>query len=409
MKIWYLNHYAGGSDNPKDGRSFFLPKGILNSGYSCSVIGASFHHHQKNQQTNQTEKILKRTIDDIPFLWIKTPKYQGNGLSRIRNMLSYAYSCWKYDFVRKQLLEKPDAIIISSVHPFHILAGIKWARKYNAKLVFEVRDLWPLSLNLLLGVSKYHPLSLVLSALERTGYRKSDLVVSVLTNALQHMQPKGVNAERFLYLPNGYIDNFNWQEDNLHSDNLKNIRKKYNRVIMHTGSMGLPNGLEILLSVANKLSLNPDVAFVFIGDGVLKNKLMQQSSSENIYYFDPIPKDQVLSALSYSDICYCGSQDIPELYKYGVSPNKIFDYMLAKKPILLGIESPNNPVELSESGYCFRPNDEGDLLRIIEKIIELDDWELSYMGNKGYRFLVKEHNFNDIASKLCEKLKELEC
>ncbi|MDH5424073.1 MAG: glycosyltransferase family 4 protein [Gammaproteobacteria bacterium] len=408
MKIWYMNHYAGASDRPREGRSYNLARGIINAGSECAVIASSFHHFQRNNLPEQKETVLTKVIDDIPFLWLKTPKYKGNGLSRVLNMLSYAYACWRYDFVKQGLLEKPDVIIVTTVHPFHIVAGIKWAKRYGAKLVFEVRDLWPLSINLLLGVSKWHPLSIVLSVLERMAYKHSDLVTSVLPNALMYMGDKGVTSERFLYMPNGYLEDIDWADSNFHEQILTRIRSAYSRVIMHTGSMGPPNGLDILISAANQFKDNSDVAFVFIGDGILKKELIEMTCSSHIYHLSPIPKDQMQSALSYSDICYCGFQDLPELYKYGISPNKIFDYMMAKKFILLGSDSPNNPVELSGAGFCFKPSQDVGLYSIIKNIINFDNQELYEKGLRGYEYFKKDHDFNKIAADLLTKLTYLE-
>ncbi len=407
MNIWYLNHYAGTKNSPKEGRSYYLSKGLVNAGENCSVITSSFHHLQREAYVEQEEKVVKKDIDGIPFLWLKTPHYKGNGISRIKNMLSYAYACWKNDFVKSGFLEKPDVIIITSVHPFHIFAGIKWAKKYNAKLVFEIRDIWPLSLNLLLGVSKRHPLSIVLSVIERIGYRKADLITSVLPNALEYMEPKGVSSERFLYIPNGFDDSFTWSNTNIHQEELTKIRRRYSRLIMHTGSMGEPNGLEILVKAANACKSNNNVAFVFIGDGSLKTELVTVSNSEHIYFFPSIPKNQIMSALSFADICYCGAKNLPELYKYGVSPNKVFDYMAAKKYVLLGIDSPNNPVELANSGFCFSPTNENTLYGVIQNIVNLKDSELQSAGENGYNYLLREHTFNNLAVKLINKLCEL--
>ncbi|WP_375752259.1 glycosyltransferase family 4 protein [Vibrio sp. HN007] len=404
MHIWYMNHYAGSKSFPKEGRSYFLARGLLKAGATCSVIAASYHHLQKGVHHEQSLGIEKENVEGIPFLWLKTPKYVGNGFSRIKNMLAYSYACWKTNFVSSGFLEKPNVIIVTSVHPFHIFSGYRWAKYFDAKLVFEVRDIWPLSLNLLLGLKKWHPLYLLLAFMEKFGYRNADLVVSVLPNALKHMEPKGVEPERFLYLPNGFISDFPWKKTNKYKKELAVIRSKYSRVIMHTGSMGKPNGLEMLIDAANELAERKDIAFVFIGSGSLKDELVLKSKSPNIFHFDPIDKDEVMSALSYSDICYCGSQDLSELYKFGISPNKVFDYMFAKKMILLGIDSPNNPVEVANAGYCFSPSQHQQLHHIISDIADEAEPVLRSKGLSGYDYLINNHDFDVLAQKLLTRL-----
>lgn len=408
MVIWYYNHYSGSSTSPKDGRSYYLSKSISECGHYPVVIAASYHHLQKDKGLKAHKDIIEsKNIDGVPFVWFKTPIYAGNGLGRIINMFIYAIRVWRYNLVVELGLKSPDVIIISSVHPFHLFSCLKWSKRYNAKLVFEVRDLWPLSLNLLLGLKKWHPLHWLLSLIERTGYKKSDLVVSPLKNANIYMENKGLSKDKFLYIPNGFMSDFQWSDGSCLDKQLQIVRSKYKRVVMHTGSMGTPNGLELFVAAANEMSRIDSVAFVLIGKGELEKKLKNMADSEHIYFFDAVPKSEVLHLLSYSDACFCGSQNLPELYQYGVSPNKIFDYMLAKKTIILAVDSPDNPVELSGGGFCVKPNSIGSLLHVLKSIDLLEDAKLKSMGEAGYKFLIKEHDFDKLALKLIEKLEVL--
>ncbi|EGG29030.1 Glycosyltransferase [Aequoribacter fuscus] len=408
MVIWYYNHYAGSSRSPKDGRSYYLTKSLKKCGHSPVVISASFHHlHKEKSQIPQRDPVVYDIIDGVPFVWFKTPNYLGNGLKRILNMLTYSFRVWQHDLVEELGLRSPDVIIISSVHPFHFFACLKWSKKYNAKLVFEVRDLWPLSLNLLLGLKKWHPLYILLALIERVGYRYSDLVISPLKNANLYMEAKGLRKNNFLYIPNGYINDFEWSRNSSLDKQLKVIRAKYKRVVMHTGSMGVPNGLELFVTAANEMSSNSSVAFVLIGKGQLEENLKKMSDSEHIYFFDAVPKREVLHLLSYSDACYCGSQNLPELYQYGVSPNKIFDYMLAKKAIVLAIDSPGNTVELSRGGICVKPDSITSMIHALKYICSITDAELQRFGEAGYNFLIKEHDFDKLALRLVERLETL--
>ncbi|MEY8216687.1 MAG: glycosyltransferase family 4 protein [Colwellia sp.] len=403
-----MNHYAQGINHPQEGRSFFLAESINRlKDCKCTVIASSFHHFNRNQQ-EQAPKILTKNIDGVSIIWLKTPEYLGNGLKRIRNMFSYSYQCWVHDFSKLDGIEVPDVIIVSSVHPFHFLSALKWSKIYGAKLVFEVRDLWPLSLNLLLGVSKYHPFSLLLSAIERIAYRKSDLVISVLSNALSYMEPKGVNQENFLYLPNGYSTVTINDTYNEHEEALKKIRNKYKRIVMHTGSMGTPNGLELLVTISNKLKDNDKIAFIFIGNGDKKDELIRASNSPHSYFFPPIPKSQLSSALKYADICYCGSQKyLQDLYCYGVSPNKIFDYMAASKFVLFVVDSIDTPIELAKAGVKFSPSSEDDIHDFLVSSLQLEDSFFSEKGNSGKEYLIENHYFEGLSNKLIEKLKNI--
>ena len=407
MNIWYVNHYSPGTRNPKEGRAYFLSKGLVENGAECAVIGASFHHLIR-ESSQQREQICSRNVDGIPFVWLKTPTYVGNGFGRLKNMFIFALRFFNIDLVAKSILNKPDAIIISSGHPFHFLAGLKWARKFDAKLVFEVRDLWPLSLNLIVGLSRFHPLTIVLALFERLAYIKSDLIVSLLPNAFEHMAAYGVKRDRFINIPNGYSVSVPASNQCNIDESLRRIRKKYSLLIMHTGSMGQPNGLQLLLEVANDFRANSKVGFVFIGGGSCKDELMQASNSPHVFFFDAIPKDQVQQALSYADIGYCGSQKgLGDLYKYGVSPNKIFDYMAAGKFILFVVDSFNTPVDLAGCGVRYSPSDLEGIKMFICSAVQNENF-LHNAGSRGKVYLQKNHEYTLLTKKLLNKLGELE-
>src|SRR5690606_28442346 len=97
----------------------------------------------------------------------------------------------------------PDAIIGSSPHPYMFLATHRLARRYNAASIFEVRDLWPLSLVEFAGVSPRHPLVVATGWLEKFAYRKADSVVSLQSGSQPYMCGRGLAAERWHYIPNG--------------------------------------------------------------------------------------------------------------------------------------------------------------------------------------------------------------
>src|SRR5690606_23866806 len=98
---------------------------------------------------------------------------------------------------------KPDIIICSSPSLISWL-GAEWQGWRNhARTIFEVRDIWPLTLRELGGFHRLHPFILFLQWVERRAYRKADVVVSNLPHADDHMVSCGMNRNKFLWLPNG--------------------------------------------------------------------------------------------------------------------------------------------------------------------------------------------------------------
>lgn len=401
--IWYLNHYIPSAQSPKKGRAFFLLNAVAQRGYNVAVVGAA-RHHLVETVGEQTERFRFQRVGELLFGWARTPAYRGNGLRRIINMLVYS---WQLFFLRKSLpaeYNRPDVIVVSSVHPFHYPTALLLAWCYRARIVFEVRDIWPLTLYELMGVSKWHPLYIVLAGIERLAYRTTDEAVSLLVNGLQHMAPRGLSAERFTYIPNGIDFTPAAIESvvSVHDSRLADIRRDFQFVLMYTGAHGIPNALDQLLVAAEILQHRGEkVACVLVGTGGEKirlQRLAEEKKLENLFFLAPVPAEQVQHLLQYADACFIGWQE-QAIYKYGVSANKIFEFMKAAKPIVQCIDSADNPVALSGCGFDTAPQRPELLVEAILRLVAMTPNEREALGQKGYRYAVAEHDYQLLAER----------
>lgn len=404
--LWYFNHYIPSSDAPKKGRAFFLLNAVAEENINVAVVGAS-RHHLVVEQEDQATRFKFQEVDRVLFGWIRTPRYSGNGLKRIINMFSYA---WQLLLLPRQMPAKyarPDVIIASSVHPFHYPIALMLALRFRAKIVFEVRDIWPRTLHDLMGVPKWHPFYLMTACVERLAYRTADRVISLMGNGLAHMQSRGLKPERFSYVPNGTL--FSESDTILtscdHDQQLKEIRSLYNHVLMYTGAHGQPNALDQLIEAAALVQNDTDdVAIVLVGAGIEKTRLKECVKSKklaHVFFLDSVPAVQVPCVLSYADTCFIGWQG-KDIYKFGISANKLFEYMKARKPIIQCIESPNNPVALSGCGVDLLPQHSSALADVIIQFSQKTKEELEAMGNKGYEYAYQEHNYKRLAKRFIE-------
>jgi hypothetical protein len=401
MNIIYINHYAGSQIDPEEWRPYYLSKGFIVNGCSASVICASYHHLQKNT-FDQSEYIYQKKVDEINFRWLRTPNYTGNGISRIKNMLSFGWQVLTNDPVVDLKLGKPDLIIASSAHPFHLIGAIRWAKKYDAKVFYEVRDVWPLSLNKLLGLSKFHPFSILLKFFQYIGLKFTDKTIALAKNLESYFLQHGLAKGKFLYVCNGIDEEQPISSSSTLDEKLEGVREHYNRIIMYTGSHGIPNALDIIIHAMNEVEDN-SIALVLIGSGDQKNKLEQLTTNQNIIFLDSVPKNQVQRVLSYADICIISWQDI-ELYKYGVSPNKIFDYMFAKKPIIQSLNCPQNQVEESGCGLNIEAVNIPEMKSAILAMCSKTNQELRALGQKGHSYVLENFEYKQLAKKIINEV-----
>ena len=394
--IWVLNQTAGKPDSGWGERHYNFSKYWIKKGYAVKIISGSYNHLFINQpKTSNKTFTLEEVEDGITFCWVKIPTYDGGSVFKLWSMIVFAF---KTIFLKSSLIEKPAIIIVSSMPIFQILAGIYLKRKFKAeKLFFEIRDLWPLTPMYLSGFSKYHPMVIIMKWIEKYGYKKSDEIISLLPNAHSYINKISGNPSKFHWISNGIDENL-LKTEPLPESILKMIpTNKF--IIGYTGTMGMANALEYLIKASLELEENKNIHFVLVGDGYLKAKLMNLTrNSENITFINKINKNQVQNMLKLFDICFIGRNDT-KLFDYGVASNKYFDYMLASKPILESSNRIKSPAELSECGIVVNPESSVAIIEGINKLEAMSTKELEKLGEKGYHYVKKYHNFDYLSEK----------
>jgi glycosyltransferase involved in cell wall biosynthesis len=404
MNILLINHYAGSVHHGMEFRPYYLSRELTRLGHHVHIIAASESHVRQQQPDMCNKKIQREIIDGIQYTWLATPTYEGNGIARVLNMAVFV---WRLFWIAKKTANsyKPDIVIASSTYPMDIWPARKIAKKANAKLVFEVHDLWPLTPIELGNMSKWHPFILLMLSAESYAYRHADSVISMLPKARNYMESRGMKSYKYFHLPNGY-DPKEWDGDLVIPEtNLQNLllelKKKENFIIGYAGSIGIANALDTLLDAAVLLK-EKKVAFVIVGSGASTEQLKRRVSSENInnvFIMDAIIKTQVPVFLKSCDILYIGWRKQP-LYRFGISPNKIIDYMLASRPILHSVEAGNDPVTEAGCGITVSPEDPASVSDAVRDLYNLNQKERTKMGKAGCTFATKNYSYPVLAKRL---------
>lgn len=388
MNIWIVNYFAGSPSSGWGERHFYLSNEWLGAGHKVTIVSSTFNHMFSHYAGARSQFNFEE-IEGRLFCWIKTPKYNPRSVKRFWAMIVFALKAY---FVPMAKAGKPDIIIVSSMPIFPVVTGWLLKKRYKSKkFIFEIRDLWPLTPIHLMGYSRHHPFILLMSWLERLGYRKSDHIVSVLPNSESYINAISGNPGKFNYIPNG-ISSELLNNMPLSADIGKSLPQgKF--IIGYAGTIGLANALEYLAEAAKILVQNQHIHFLFVGDGYLKKMLEQQTSTlNNITFLPKIGKSYIQDLLSHFDICFIGRNGSP-LFEHGVSSNKYFDYMLAGKPVLVSSKRIKDPVELSGCGIIVKPDDASAIANGILELYEMTPRERQELGARGREYVLKYHNF----------------
>ena len=408
MNIWIFNHYAITPDMPGGTRHYDLSKELVKRGHQVGIFASAFHHNlHKEIKLLRSERWKVENIEGVKFVWIKTFPYKRNDWRRALNMVSYMLRAW---WIGRRLpklspeFEKPDVVIGSSVHLLAVLAAYWVAKHHKARFIMEVRDLWPQTIIDMGQLSERNPLTKLLRMLERFLYRRAKRIITLLPRAGEYIAARGIPREKIIWIPNGVdLSRFEGGEElSSHDDGFK---------VIYLGAHGQANALDVLIRAAKIVQDqgHEEIRFLLVGDGPEKPRLIelvQKLGLKNVEFRDPVPKTEVPRALQEADVTVLILQDLP-LYKYGISLNKLYDYLAAKKPLILAGNPVNNPVYEAHCGITVPPQNSDALAEAVIKLYQMPPEEREAMGRRGREYVERYHSMPVLADKLESCLKEV--
>lgn len=401
--VWILNHYAIEPGEPGGTRHYDLACALKDNGWQAVIIASSVVHVTGRQRIPGHESFLIERYNDIPFVWLKGPSYKGNGGGRLINMLAYTFRAL-FAHYRKHI-PRPDVIIGSSVHPLAAVAGLILSFFYRVPFVFEVRDLWPQTL-IDMGRLKSNSIAVkFLRLIELWLYKRAKKIIVLLPAAGDYITPLGVSANKILWIPNG-VALYPLSEP-------EPVRNKTPFTLMYFGAHGQANGIDTILKAMKFVSQthsNQKIWLRLVGDGPLKSQLMtfaRELGLDNVSFESPVPKSQISLLASTADAFVISVLNLPELYRFGISMNKIFDYLAAGKPIVIALDAANNPIEESGAGISVSPDSPEKLAEAVVEMYEMDDARWVAMGRAGRTYVELNHGFDVLGLRLVQGLNEL--
>ena len=337
--LWIINQHAGGP-----GRHENMARELCARGWRVRVFAASFIHNVFMEQKEYPPGcfFLVEEEREVHRVWIKTPVYRGNGLARLLNHLAFARRVSKAG----SWLEPPCAVIGSSPHLLAALAAFSLAKRHRVPFIFEVRDIWPQSLVDIGALGRFSPLAMGMGALEKFLYRQAYGIISVLPEGREYMASLGLDGKRVVHIPNG-VD-LAWYDRRLRERSLPRdlqnlLQRLQGRVVfIYAGAHGYANGLETVVRAAGLLQQKEvqSAHVLMVGDGPSKAGLVKTAREQglsNITFLDAQDKELVPALLHHVDVCLFHLRK-SGAYKYGLSSNKLFEYMAAARPMIAAVD-----------------------------------------------------------------------
>ena len=379
-------------------RHIELGRELARRGWRVTIAASDFHVLERTyaRRAAATDKrAIDETVDGVRMCWLWSSPYDRNDGKRIANWLTFARSVvnarWSDD--------APDVVLGSSPQLFAALAAWRVSRRLGVPFVFEVRDLWPESLDV--AGHRRGPGYWGLWLVARFLYRAASRIVVLARGVQRYLEKLGVPPQRIVYVPNG-------ADIGAFTEPTTKIGDAFR--LVYAGAHGPANGLDVVLGAAARLRDDPRVRFLLVGDGPAKAALTRRAQADrlsNVEFLDPVPKSGIPRLLASCDAGLMVLKDVP-LFAFGVSPNKLFDYWGAGLPVVCNV-----PGEVAawvrEAGGGVQAGDATaeSLAEAIRALVGMSPEHRAALGGAGREWVRREHDRPVLAARLDAAMRPL--
>jgi len=376
------------------GHEVYVASGMPN--YPTGKIYPGYQGKWKVEETIDRAKVFRTW-------YIIVPRNKSK-LGMLMHYLSFMLA----GYLSGRRAPKPDVVYVTSPPLFAVPPAL-WLhrRAKKSKLVFELRDLWPDELVSVGAAKEGSFIVRFLRKIERTGYKRADLVPCVTHSFIDVAIERGVPADRTFFAPNGAdVETFRPLPSQNHVSETLGLEGKF--VVLYSGMLGLKYGLETLLDVAEKLQDDPEVVLFIRGAGPMSDELPQlaaQRGLKNVRFGQEVPFEHVPYILARADVCVTCLP--PDEYLERIISVKTFEYMACEKPVVAALAGEGaRVVNNAKGGIVVPPGDVQGMADGIRRL-KADPALRKELGENGRRHVVAHYSRRDTSRRLIERLEQL--
>lgn len=428
--IWIIDHY---SSEPKYGgisRQYDFAIELGKRGYHVVVIASSFCHFTHSYISEKDVK-TSTLFPDVHYVYLKTSSYESNGgAGRARNMVDFMNKVAHYEPVIVRKYGKPDVVTGCSVHPLAWVAAYRIARKYKVRFVAEVRDFWPRIWVASGEKEALNPMVLFFGIIQRWAFKHADRIIYSMFHGDKYICGELGIPKGKVYLIGQPMDCERFDKNSGNTDLLPEEMRRFAGIGVSDETCGdtaqvdrakpfictfagyymIYEGVYVMLEALKILEKKGlPVKMIFVGSGDEKEgmeRYARENNLHNVFIYNRIPREAVPALLAHSDICmaHLEVEGHKEVYKYGVSKNKVNEYLYSGACTLYGFLYKDDEVAESGGGMVFEPYDAADLAEKIEKVYNMSLDEQKQYGTNGRNYIRQNRRVEVLTDRLLEVL-----
>lgn len=410
MKILYISQYYPPESAAPAVRASELGRFWTAAGHSINILTGFPNHPTGKLDPAYRSQIWRMclTEDDngiqINRTWL-IPLPNRKPWERMLNFLSFFVSA----VLRGMFLSKPEVVIATSPQLLTALAGWIIATRFGVPFVFEVRDLWPESLEAVGFSSKRSILVRVLGRVAGLLYRKASHIVVVTGPFKEYLQKVwSIPPEKISVVPNA-VDCELLSPQDPAKEIVQEFGLEGRFVVGYIGNIGNAHGIETLVEAAACLrNSDPDVLFLVIGEGAEKEKLQSLTAKRqltNIRIFPAQPRSRIPGIIAATQVCLVLLRK-SELFKT-VIPTKMLEFMACGRAVIAAVEGEARRIVVqADAGICTPPEDASAVALAIRWLRD-NTARCSEMERNGRKFVVDNSSRKATAGDYLSLLKQL--
>ena len=362
-----------------------MAEGLVAMGHEVTVLTAFPNWPTGSIYPGYRQRLVQReTVNGVRLIRIPLyPDHSRNPLKRVANFLSFALSA---TILGPFIVPRVDVMHV--VHPPITVGFPAWviSRLRGVPFTMEIQDMWPENLRSTGMVNNEFALGLI-GSFARWVYSKAALVRVISPGFRRNLESKGVPDKKIRVISN-WVDTEYYRPVERSPEILDKFGMRGRFNILYAGTIGLAQGLEVVLGAAARLKVSlPGVQFVLAGDGMEYRRLRdqaQRSKLTNVSFLGRLPGDLMSSLYACSDVLLLHLRADP-LFAITV-PHKVFTYLAAAKPILIGGEGDAvSLVTEASAGLAVPPENPEELASAVERLHAMSPEERQAMGDNGRR------------------------
>lgn len=414
--VWLWNHYATDMAVNQAGRHYWFAQNLKKHGYEPVIFCANTFHSEREPIAMGHESYRTELVGGIPFVYVKTKPAIGNGIARVRNMALFYKNLFPVAKDYTKEYGKPDIIVASSVHPLTMVAGIQIANKFGVPCICEVRDLWPESIIEYGGLRRDTILMKTLFKGERWIYEKADRIIFTMEGGKDYITERGWSLETGGSIDLGKVHHIN-NGVNLEQFDANRVKNPFIDEelddsdyfdFVYSGTIRKANNLELIINAVKYIPPETRIRIFIFGDGEERGDLEEKCRLEgvtNVVFKGKVDKRYIPSIVSKANanILNYSNHDI---WKYGGSQNKLFEYLASGKPILSTIEMGYDIISRYRAGVTLQKQDPITIAQAMMELASMTPAEHAAMGLRA-RNAALEYDFEMLTGKLIKCVESL--